>query len=423
MNEIRDRRDKHWFWIDDAVIDAHATALGSFGLALYMVLARHADRHGQCYPSLRRLQELMGDASRNTIKKYLALLVSRGLIAWTPRLDEDGNPSSHLYTLLPIPTSPDASAGGRSTIDPGVSTIDRGGSTIDGGVGQPLTGGRSTIDPEGIGFKELDFEGGNSPLTPMNGGTKHFDPQSREQNADTIGEHNVFSSDESSITSTPEAPPPEPALDTLQGRPSRADGTNPRALEQQRADAAQHQVEEAMAQCPYCDVHGWITFFDAHQTRWDARCPHDLPKILAYVASHAYTWPGAPPGLGEGGPAPPTAGCFSMGDDAARDTAATSPVHEPSVASVPSGATKGSRTHGPHAAAVGRRQGARAAREACPYCDPDGQLTVYDGAEVRWLLQCPHELAQVVQAVQAQGYTWPGEAAARARATDHGPAP
>jgi hypothetical protein len=37
---------------------------------------------------------------------------------------------------------------------------------------------------------------------------------------------------------------------------------------------------------------------------------------------------------------------------------------------------------------------------------------------------CPHDLAQVVTAVQAQGYTWPGAAAALARLpTDHGHAP
>lgn len=225
MNEIRDRRDKHWFWIDDAVIDAHATALGPFGLALYMVLVRHANKYGQCYPSMRRLQALLGDASRNTIKKYLALLVNRGLIAWTPRLDEDGNASSHLYTLLPLTTSPDAPQGGGSTIDPGVSTIDRGGSTIDGGVGQPLTGGGSTIDPEGIGFKELGSEGEKTPFPSFDGEQKNSDPLAEEQNDEAPGVHNVCSGDESSMvamTHPPPVPPPPSAHADLSRQEIRA---------------------------------------------------------------------------------------------------------------------------------------------------------------------------------------------------------
>jgi len=98
--------------------------------------------------------------------------------------------------------------------------------------------------------------------------------------------------------------------------PSRADGTNPRALERERADAEQQAEDALRAQCHYCDAKGWLWFLDARQERWDAKCPHDLPKILAYVASHAYTWPAAPPaptptdhgpappGGAEGGPAP-----------------------------------------------------------------------------------------------------------------------
>jgi replication initiation and membrane attachment protein DnaB len=133
MNEIRDRRDKHWFWIDDAVVDTYHKVLGPFGLALYAVLARHANQHGQCYPSMRRLQMLMGDASRNTIKKYLALLVQCGLIHYTTRTDEDGDATSHLYTLLPMPTTTPLSPVDVPHNEGGVSTIDRGGSTIDGG--------------------------------------------------------------------------------------------------------------------------------------------------------------------------------------------------------------------------------------------------------------------------------------------------
>jgi uncharacterized membrane protein YgcG len=304
MNEIRDRRDKHWFWIDDAVIDAHATALGPFGLALYMVLARHADRHGQCYPSLRRLQALLGDAARNTIKKYLALLVSRGLLTYTTRQADEGDAASHLYILLTPPSEMPQQPGDGTPDGADVSTIDRGRSTIDRGVGQPLTGvGQpltgvgQPLTTEGIGFKELGIEGSRTPLSPCDGEQKSFDPESGEQSADTVGEHTVCSSGDSA-TCTPETP-----SSGLAHRPSRADGTNPRALARERKGAEQQAEDAARAQCPYCDAKGWLWFLDARQERWDAKCPHELARILAYVFSHAYTWPAAPPA--DHGPAPP----------------------------------------------------------------------------------------------------------------------
>ena len=301
MNEIRDRREKHWFWVDDAVIDAHATALGPFGLALYMVLARHADRQGHCYPSMRRLQALLGDASRNTIKKYLALLVSRGLLTYTRRQDDEGDAASHLYILLTVPSTLHKQPGDVTPIETEVSTIDRGGSTIDRGVGQPLTGGGSTIDPKGIGFKELGIEGRKPSPHPINGEQNNFDPNLGEQYSELLGEHNASRGHESSTAHNAKAWVESPCQAALP-KNSRAHGTAPRQLAEKARQAEAQQQQAAIAACVHCDTIGTLLFFDAQQRGYTARCPHELPRILAYVARHAYTWPGAPPP--DHGPAP-----------------------------------------------------------------------------------------------------------------------
>jgi hypothetical protein len=81
MHDIRDRREQHWFWIDDAVIDPHATALGPFGLALYMVLARHADDNGDGEIRFAQVQEHFGASDQSTsVWRARPLLVRRGLI-------------------------------------------------------------------------------------------------------------------------------------------------------------------------------------------------------------------------------------------------------------------------------------------------------------------------------------------------------
>ena len=136
---LHDRRHRGWFWIENNLLDVHGPRLGATGIAIYALLARHADQNGQAFPSLHRFQRLLG-LSRNTVKKYLKILASPEvkLIRILERTTLNGDADSHIYELLNVV--------GRSTIDLPGSTIDLPGSTIDRGVGQPLTGGRSTID-------------------------------------------------------------------------------------------------------------------------------------------------------------------------------------------------------------------------------------------------------------------------------------
>ena len=110
IDRVQDGRPRHWFYIDNAVIDQHAAEIGAMGLAVYMALVRHANGSGQAFPSLRRLERLLS-LSRHTLIKYLEILEKHGLIARQHRLSPDGDATSTLYVILPVGGAPDAPRG------------------------------------------------------------------------------------------------------------------------------------------------------------------------------------------------------------------------------------------------------------------------------------------------------------------------
>ena len=120
----------HYFSLDNALIDHLAKTIGIMGVGLYTALARYANRKtGECWPSIGRLAHLL-DCARSTIKIYLGKLVEVGLITITPRHDEAGDSTSHLYTLL----------------DPSPAAIDRRHAAHAAAVAAAPEGGRLTAD-------------------------------------------------------------------------------------------------------------------------------------------------------------------------------------------------------------------------------------------------------------------------------------
>lgn len=121
----------HYFSLDNDVIDHHAKTIGIIGVGLYTALARYANRKtGACWPSIGRLANLL-DCARSTIKIYLRKLVEVGLITITPRHDEAGDATSHLYTLL----------------DPSPTAMDRRRAAHEAAGAAALEGGRLSADP------------------------------------------------------------------------------------------------------------------------------------------------------------------------------------------------------------------------------------------------------------------------------------
>jgi hypothetical protein len=105
----------HFFSIDNDIIDVHAKKIGAIGVAIYTVLARHANRKtGECWPAIARIQRTL-NLGRSTVKRYLQKLEAAGLITVEERWSEEGDRTSNRYTLLS--PEPDAIAHPSETQD------------------------------------------------------------------------------------------------------------------------------------------------------------------------------------------------------------------------------------------------------------------------------------------------------------------
>jgi hypothetical protein len=77
---IRDNRQAGWWWANNDVIDVYGQELGTHGIAVYCVLARHANnRSQQCWPGVRRIAELIGTSPRH-VTAALRRLEAAGLV-------------------------------------------------------------------------------------------------------------------------------------------------------------------------------------------------------------------------------------------------------------------------------------------------------------------------------------------------------
>jgi hypothetical protein len=89
-----------YFRIDNDIIDVYGPKIGAIGVAIYNVLARHADRKtGLCHPCIGTIAQKL-KLGRTTVKKYLRMLLNHGLIAISGRLSDKGDPTSNSYRLL-----------------------------------------------------------------------------------------------------------------------------------------------------------------------------------------------------------------------------------------------------------------------------------------------------------------------------------
>ena len=78
---IRPPKKKTRLWIDNEILEVYGKQLRAQGIAIYCVLARHANSKTQaCFPSYPRIMKLSGVGNRNTITKYLNILEKLYLI-------------------------------------------------------------------------------------------------------------------------------------------------------------------------------------------------------------------------------------------------------------------------------------------------------------------------------------------------------
>lgn len=84
---LRDLREKHWFWIQNEMLDVFAPLIGPYAVGVYLCLARSCEgKRPYATASLRDLEALWrapgedSTISRSTISRSLALLVHAGMI-------------------------------------------------------------------------------------------------------------------------------------------------------------------------------------------------------------------------------------------------------------------------------------------------------------------------------------------------------
>jgi DNA-binding transcriptional MocR family regulator len=138
--------------IDNSIVDEYGEKIGAIGIAIYNVLARHADRAtGVSFPSIGTIATKL-KLGRTTVKKYLRILLNHGLIAISARLSDEGDPTSNSYRLLD--PAPEKVALRRRQLEAlltpqhGTFTLEGGRSPADPPPCPTATDPRSPADPE-----------------------------------------------------------------------------------------------------------------------------------------------------------------------------------------------------------------------------------------------------------------------------------
>src|SRR5437868_6028347 len=96
MDQVKDNRDKDWFWAKNDLIDCYGPAIGPYALAVYIVLARHADASTrQAFPAYERIAYEAGISRRQAIYA-IEVLETVKLLSATKTKGRNAN----IYTLL-----------------------------------------------------------------------------------------------------------------------------------------------------------------------------------------------------------------------------------------------------------------------------------------------------------------------------------
>lgn len=99
--QVTDGRRGHFYMYDD-ILDDYGSELGAFGIAVYAMLCRRANKNGRSHPSLRRMAEDLG-ISESQAKRELKKLRGLGLISIQSRRTAEGRQTSSEYTILDKP--------------------------------------------------------------------------------------------------------------------------------------------------------------------------------------------------------------------------------------------------------------------------------------------------------------------------------
>jgi len=95
---VRDGRNFGLFIIEDELIDKYGPQLGVYGVAVYTVLARHANGQGEAIMSAPAIASRLGCGDRK-VRDVLQQLVDMKLITRKPNYDDTGARTADTITL------------------------------------------------------------------------------------------------------------------------------------------------------------------------------------------------------------------------------------------------------------------------------------------------------------------------------------
>lgn len=98
QDSLFDQREHDFFIVDNAFIDMYGPLVGAYGIAVYSILVRHADKHGTAFPSRSKIARL-AKCSVKTVDRTLTDLEQHGLLSKFARKAEAGDADVNLYAL------------------------------------------------------------------------------------------------------------------------------------------------------------------------------------------------------------------------------------------------------------------------------------------------------------------------------------
>ena len=102
-DEVHDARSGV-FWMHDRILDVYAQPLGPYGLSVYVLLCRRANKNHESHPAVKRIAHDLG-ISDSQAKRELKKLRDLGLIKVEARRKANRQ-TSNVYTILDPPAKP-----------------------------------------------------------------------------------------------------------------------------------------------------------------------------------------------------------------------------------------------------------------------------------------------------------------------------
>lgn len=97
--QASDARIPQFCWVAKSAIPVIVNQTGPYGLALFMVLAMHANSSRDCWPSIATMAEAAGMSPRK-VRLTLRELEAAGIISTEHRRTAKDAPATSVYTLI-----------------------------------------------------------------------------------------------------------------------------------------------------------------------------------------------------------------------------------------------------------------------------------------------------------------------------------